>query len=118
MDCSSFASWLYWIHFGAGTDHLSAQGWQGGTTDSMSTRGRYVTHIGTSPTIQPGDLCFHGASSSITADNKGYGHVVVFVGSGKVVGMGCSGLTTASVTSLSSRDYDTIHCRSYDAFFA
>jgi cell wall-associated NlpC family hydrolase len=74
-DCSSFATWCYWV---AGAPDPNGLGYDGyGYTGTQVNRGRKVS------TARPGDLVFYGnVGGSVPT------HVAICVGGGKVVSHG------------------------------
>lgn len=75
-DCSSFATWCYWI---AGADDPNGFGYNGyGNTGSLWPRGKHVTIA----QCRVGDLVFY------RWENGEPGHVAIWAGNGKVVSNG------------------------------
>lgn len=75
-DCSSFATWCYWV---AGAKDPNGLGYNGmGYTGTLARNGRRVD----SP--RAGDLIFYGGGWP-------YGHVAIYIGGGRVVSHGSSG---------------------------
>lgn len=75
-DCSSFATWCYWV---AGASDPNGLGYNGqGYTGTQVNHGKYVT-LGNA---SAGDLIFYGWSRGIPT------HVAVYVGNGRVVSHG------------------------------
>jgi Putative peptidoglycan binding domain/NlpC/P60 family len=73
-DCSSFATWCYWV---AGAPDPNGLGYNGaGFTGTQISQGKATQDP------RPGDLCFYGPSSSDIT------HVTVYVGNGCVVSHG------------------------------
>jgi cell wall-associated NlpC family hydrolase len=74
-DCSSFATWCYWV---AGAPDPNGLGYNGqGYTGTLAAHGRRVS----ASQARPGDLVFYGGGFP-------YGHVAVYIGGGKVVSHG------------------------------
>lgn len=73
-DCSSFATWAYWVSGASDPNHLRYNGW--GYTGTQTPHGRHVSQA----QLQPGDLVFYGRWS--------VSHVAVYVGHGRVVSHG------------------------------
>jgi cell wall-associated NlpC family hydrolase len=77
-DCSSFATWLYWL---ADAPDPNGRGYDGfGYTGTLCRQGRRVSIL----ELQPGDLVFYGRGAP-------WGHVAIYVGGGKVVSHGSEG---------------------------
>jgi hypothetical protein len=73
-DCSSFATWCYWV---AGASDPNGLGYSGlGFTGTLATQGRRVS------TPKPGDLGLYGFFP--------YHHVVVYIGNGRCISHGSS----------------------------
>jgi cell wall-associated NlpC family hydrolase len=73
-DCSSFATWCYWV---AGVADPNGLGYNGyGFTGTLATHGRAISY----PYAKPGDLVFYGRFP--------YNHVTVYVGKGMCVSHG------------------------------
>jgi len=79
-DCSSYATWIYWVAIG-GPDVVNGEHWQGGYTGTMLDHGKSVPCPG-----QEGDLIIYGAKGSTGA------HVAINVGGGYTIGHGLPGL--------------------------
>jgi hypothetical protein len=74
-DCSSFATWLYWV---AGAPDPNGRGFDGyGFTGTMIQNG----HLVGLAQLEPGDLVFYGTRAVPS-------HVATYVGGGKVVSHG------------------------------
>lgn len=74
-DCSSFATWVYWV---SGAADPNGRGYDGyGYTGTLALKGTRTN----SP--RPGNLGFYGSYP--------YGHVVIYVGEGKCVSHGSEG---------------------------
>jgi hypothetical protein len=72
-DCSSFATWCYWL---AGAADPNGLGYNGqGYTGTLAAHGRRAS------TSRPGDLVFYGGGFPYT-------HVAIYIGGGKVVSHG------------------------------
>lgn len=84
-DCSSFATWCYWL---AGAADPNGLGYNGqGYTGTLAAHGRRVSIS----SLRPGDLVFYGGGFPYT-------HVAIYIGGGKVVSHGSeSGPKIASV---------------------
>lgn len=75
-DCSSFATWCYWV---AGAPDPNGRGYDGqGYTGTLASHGKRVSRLAEA---RPGDLIFYGGGFP-------YGHVAVYIGGGKVVSHG------------------------------
>lgn len=74
-DCSSFATWCYWIASAADPNGLGYNG--AGYTGTLIHHGRRVS----ASNMKPGDLVFYGRYSIPS-------HVAIYVGSGRVVSHG------------------------------
>ena len=72
-DCSSFATWCYWV---AGAPDPNGRGY-----DGFGFTGTQVTQGTVSSNARPGDLVFYGGGSVPK-------HVAVYVGNGRVVSHG------------------------------
>jgi hypothetical protein len=73
-DCSSFATWCYWV---AGAPDPNGRNYDGfGYTGTQIVNGVETTDP------EPGDLCFYGSSRSAIT------HVTIYVGNGRVVSHG------------------------------
>jgi peptidoglycan hydrolase-like protein with peptidoglycan-binding domain len=77
-DCSSFATWCYWLVYGAGMDFLNGQNWRAGYTGTQIAHGWYVAM----DKVQPADLIFYGHSFN------GITHVAPSVGNGRIISHG------------------------------
>lgn len=76
-DCSSFATWCYWV---AGAPDPNGRGYDGaGYTGTQTSHGR---RVGLTEHLLPGDLVFYG---------NPIGHVAIYIGGGKVVSHGSEG---------------------------
>ena len=95
-DCSSFATWCYWV---AGARDPNALGYNGqGYTGTQTNHGRRVSVA----EMKPGDLVFYG---------RGHvSHVAIYVGKGKCVSHGSESGPVYVNTFYRS---DLHHCRSY-----
>ncbi len=91
-DCSSWATWIYWVVFGphsiCNCDIVNGQNWQGGYTGTMLQNGHPTTLDGDclGDSLEPGDLVIYGAPGSSGE------HVAVYVAFGVVMGHGHNGL--------------------------
>lgn len=95
-DCSSFATWCYWL---AGAADPNGLGYNGqGYTGTLAAHGRRVS----TSELRPGDLVFYGGGFPYT-------HVVVYIGRGRVVSHGSE--SGPKVTSVFYRTPSA--CRSY-----
>jgi hypothetical protein len=75
-DCSSFATWCYWV---AGAPDPNGRGYDGyGYTGTLTKHGRQIQPA----FCRPGDLVFYGGSYWVP------GHVAVYTGNGLVVSHG------------------------------
>lgn len=73
-DCSSFATWCYWV---AGATDPNGLGYNGfGYTGTLAQHGRKISF----PYAKPGDLIFYGGFP--------HNHVTVYVGAGRCVSHG------------------------------
>lgn len=98
-DCSSFATWCYWV---AGAPDPNGRGYDGfGFTGTQIGPGKQVA------TPRPGDLVFYGWEPAPRSCPK---HVALYVGNGKVVSHG-----SESGPNLATLDYrsDRNQIRSY-----
>ena len=83
-DCSSFATWTYFV---AGAPDPNGAGYNGsGYTGTLSRHGRRLGGEGSSRSqqlklAQPGDLVFYGPGWP-------WGHVSIYIGGGQVVSHG------------------------------
>jgi hypothetical protein len=77
-DCSSAATWAYWVVFGKGKDFLNGAKWTGGYTGTLTSFGRVVPLSA----AKPGDLVFYGTSSGSIS------HVSIFIGDGMTISHG------------------------------
>lgn len=77
-DCSSFATWCYWV---AGAPDPNGLGYNGqGFTGTLIQHGTRVTH----PSLSPGDLIFFGHQTIPS-------HVAIYIGSNRIVSHGSEG---------------------------
>lgn len=85
-DCSSSSTWVLWAvlahHFGLKPDIVNGQSWKAGYTGTMISRGVRVKHR---VNWRRGDLIFYGDPFGRT------GHVVVYLGRGRVFSFGSQG---------------------------
>jgi hypothetical protein len=95
-DCSSFATWCYWL---AGAADPNGLGYNGqGYTGTLAAHGKRVS----TSQLRPGDLVFYGGGFPYT-------HVVIYIGGGRVVSHGSE--SGPKITSLFYRTPQA--CRSY-----
>jgi cell wall-associated NlpC family hydrolase len=94
-DCSSFATWCYWV---AGARDPNGLGYNGyGFTGTLASQGKRVW----ASSMKPGDLVFYGSSP--------HNHVTIYVGNGRCVSHG-----SEIGPLLLPYNYRTVnHCRSY-----
>jgi peptidoglycan hydrolase-like protein with peptidoglycan-binding domain len=74
-DCSSFATWAYWVAGAADPNGLGYNGY--GYTGTLINHGRRISRS----QLQPGDLVFYG-------HNYIPSHVAIYVGGGRIVSHG------------------------------
>lgn len=77
-DCSSAATWAYWVVFGKGNDFLNGQRWGAGYTGTLTSFG----HIVSLSSAKPGDLVFYGTTSGSIS------HVSIYIGDGMTISHG------------------------------